>query len=71
MIARMMRAFASRRRPYEDVDHEWREIVTMLVRDRAQRRRWLSVGTALLACALAAAAIVAVAVVTHAGVLLR
>jgi hypothetical protein len=71
VISRLVRAFASRRKHYEQVDHEWREVVAMLVRDRAQRRRWLSVGTALLACALAAAAIVAVAVVTHAGTLLR
>jgi hypothetical protein len=63
MIARLVRAFAARRKPYEQVDHEWREVVVMLVRDRAQRRRRLSVGTALLAGALAAAAIVAVAVV--------
>jgi hypothetical protein len=73
MIARLVRAFAARRRrkQYADVDQEWREVVAMLVRDRAQRRRWHVVRTVLLAGSLAIAAIVAVAVVTHAGALLR
>jgi hypothetical protein len=62
MIARMVRAFAAWRKPYEEVDHEWRDIVATLVADRAQRRRWFVVWAALLACAFVAAAIVAVAV---------